>query len=128
MNRLRSWGRPTRLIVALIVAGAALAVLGTLVIHGTPSRSELLVPGHPGQGRIQVSQTGARDYLRLALDVAGVALVLAGVLRWSTRQEGAPQESDARHGYGDSIVDIRTSVDPEIGIRASELPRHHWPL
>ena len=117
MHRLRSWGRPTRPIVGLIAAGVVLLIVGVLVIHGTPARWELHVPGHPGKGRDLVDQTGLRDYVRLALDVAGVGLVLLGLLRWSTRQERVLQESDARHRYGDSIVDARTSVDPVIGMR-----------
>jgi hypothetical protein len=126
MNRLRAWGRPTRAIVALIVAGVILVVIGALVIHGTPPKLELRVPGHPGKGRDLVSQTGLRDYVRLALDVAGAGLVLLGLLRWSTSREREPQESDARRGYGDSIVDVRTSVDPAIGMRpvGSDPKRH----
>jgi hypothetical protein len=126
MNRLRSWGRPTRLIVAVIVGGVLLFVAGAFVIHGTPSHLVPIDPSHPHQGRVAVDSTGARDYLRLVLSVAGVALALFGVLRWSTRREGVPQESDARHGFGDSIVDVRTSVDPAIGMRpvGSDPGRH----
>jgi hypothetical protein len=58
--------------------------------------------------------------------IAGAGLARFGLLRSSTRREREPQESDARHGYGDSIVDARTSVDPVIGMRPVNTdPKHH---
>ncbi len=119
---MRSWGRPTRPMVGLVAAGVVLFVAGAFLIHGTPPTHAHLVGGH---GRVQVDRTGARDYVRLALAVGGIALFLFGTLRWSTQRERSPQESDARHGYGDSIVDARTSVDPVVGMRpvGSEPPR-----
>jgi hypothetical protein len=83
--------------LAVWLAGACcgpLVVIGALVIHGTPSKLQLRVPGHPGKGSDLVSQPGRRDYVRVALDVAGAGLVLLGVLRWSTSRECEPQESD----------------------------------
>lgn len=86
--------------VWLIVAGVVLFVVGAFVVH-------------------------AGDYPRLALAVGGIGLVLFGMLRWSTQRERAPEESDARHGYGDSIVDVRTSVDPAVGMRPVGSEPHH---
>lgn len=120
--RLRNLGRPPRLVVAIFVVGLALIALGVLVIHGTPTTYTHL----PGQrGRVPVTETGVRDVIRFVLAIAGVIVIGFGFVRWNDAREKAANADEEKRRYGDSIVDVRTSVDAAIGMRPvnSEPPK-----
>ena len=40
-----------------------------------------------------------------------------GFVRWNDARERATNAEEEKRGYGDSIVDVRTSIDPAIGMR-----------
>jgi hypothetical protein len=64
---------------------------------------------------VPIDRTGTRDHVRTILDVAGIALLLAGLYRWNTQRERDSAE-DARCGYGnDPAVDARPSAEPLTG-------------
>jgi uncharacterized membrane protein YidH (DUF202 family) len=114
MMRLRNLGRPPRLVVAIFVAGLALIAIGLLVIHGTPT-TYTHIPGQ--RGRVAVTDTGLRDVIRLVLAIAGVIVIGFGFVRWNDAREQATNAEEEKRRYGDSIVDVRTSIDPAIGMR-----------
>lgn len=121
--RLRNLGRPPRLVVAMFIAGLALIAFGLLVIHGTPTT----YTHAPGQrGRVPAAGTGLRDAIRFAVAIAGLIVIVFGFLRWNDAREQAANAEEEQRRYGDSIVDVRTSVDPAIGMRPvnSEPHRH----
>ena len=121
--RLRNLGRPPRQVVAIFIAGLALIAIGLLVIHGTPT-TYTHIPGE--HGRVAVNETGLRDIIRLVLAIAGVVVIGFGFVRWNDAREQATNADEETRRYGDSIVDVRTSIDPAIGMRPvdSEPPRH----
>jgi uncharacterized membrane protein YidH (DUF202 family) len=123
MMRLRNLGRPPRQVVAIVVAGLALIAIGGLVIHGTPT-TYVHMPGQ--RGRVPVTDAGLRDVIRLALVIVGVIVIGFGFVRWNDAREKATNPDEEKRRYGDSIVDVRTSIDPAIGMRPvdSEPPRH----
>lgn len=121
--RLRKLGRPPRLVVAIFVAGLALIAIGVFVIHGTPT-TYAHVPGE--RGRVPVTETGVRDVIRLVLAIAGVVVIGFGFVRWNDAREQPTNAEEEKRAYGDSIVDVRTSIDPAIGMRPVDSePRRH---
>jgi uncharacterized membrane protein YidH (DUF202 family) len=114
MMRLRNLGRPPRAVVAIFVAGLALIALGLLVIRGTPT-TYTHIPGQ--RGRVPVTDTGVRDLVRLVLGIGGLIFIGYGFVRWNDAREQAANPDEEKRRYGDSIVDARTSVDPQIGMR-----------
>jgi uncharacterized membrane protein len=114
MMRLRNLGRPPRAVVAIFIAGFALIAFGLLVVHGTPT-TYTHIPGQ--RGRVPVTDTGMRDVVRLAFAIAGLIVIGYGFVRWNDAREWAANAEEEKRRYGDSIVDARTSVDPQIGIR-----------
>jgi hypothetical protein len=123
MMRLRNLGRPPRPAVALFIAGLALIAVGLLVIHGTPTTYAHV----PGRHRpVPVTETGPRDILRFALAIVGLIVIGFGFVRWNAAREKAANADEEKRRYGDSIVDVRTSVDPAIGMRpVNSEPRRH---
>ena len=121
--RLRNLGRPSRLVVAMFIAGLALIAFGLLVIHGTPTTYTHI----PGQRRpVPGTETGLRDVIRFALAIAGLIVIGFGFLRWNDAREQAANAEEEKRRYGDSIVDVRTSIDPAIGMRPVDSePRRH---
>lgn len=112
--RLRKLGRPPRLVVAIFIAGLALIAIGLLVIHGTPT-TYAHIPGQ--RGRAPVTETGPRDVIRFAFAIAGLIVIGFGFVRWNDARERATNAEEEKRAYGDSIVDVRTSIDPAIGMR-----------
>ena len=97
MHRIRRVGNPPRNAVPFITLAIVLAIVA-FVVHGGLAR---LVAG------------------ALALCALAVALV-----RWKRAADlmgGGPEEfgdpEEYRRHFGDSIVDARTSVDPQVGMR-----------
>jgi hypothetical protein len=73
---------------------------------------------------LPVDRTGWNDYARTGLWVAAAVLSGLGLIRWNAASEPLTDESDSRpRGFGDSIVDARTQVDPAIGIRPVDMSR-----
>ena len=94
--------------------GRALIAIGLLVVHGTPTTYTHI----PGRGRrVRSTETGLRDVIRLALAIAGLVVIAFGFLRWNDARERAANAEEEKRRYGDSIVDVRTSIDPAIGMR-----------
>lgn len=124
LHRIRSLGRPPRSVVAMSAFAILVLVVSIAVLHGTPPAHEQLIG--PRHGTVLVTRTGPIDVVRLVLDLAGIALLLYALVRWSNAREHAPEEHEAQRHHGDSIVDARTSVDPAIGMRPvnSEPNRH----
>jgi hypothetical protein len=54
-----------------------------------------------------------------------VIVIVLGFLRWNDAREQAASAEEEKRRYGDSIVDVRTSVDAAIGMRPvnSEPPK-----
>jgi uncharacterized membrane protein YidH (DUF202 family) len=123
MMRLRNLGRPPRQVIGIFIAGLALIAIGLFVIHGTPT-TYTHIPGE--HGRVAVNETGLRDIIRLVLAIAGVIVIGFGFVRWNDAREQATNADEETRRYGDSIVDVRTSIDPAIGMRPVDSePRRH---
>jgi hypothetical protein len=117
---------PTKLAVAMLLLGLAAFFVGWFVLRGSPD-TILFKGSHHGSGGVHQTTTGAVDIVKFALTWGGVALALAGLLRWYTRNEAAElNDQEARRRFGDSITDARTNQDPLVGMLpvSSTEPRH----
>ena len=105
--------------MAAMTTGVVAAIVGWFVLQGTPAPQ---VHGTPNGAA--PAPTHAVDVIRTILAFGGIALLLAGVYRWYTRAERSPGEEEARHAFGDSIVDARTNQDPLVGMRPVDTTPH----
>jgi hypothetical protein len=103
---MRRVGNPPRDAVPFVTAALVLAALGAFVVSG-------------GLARLVVGALAL-----CALAVAVVRWKRAADLMGGGREDfGDPEQY--RRQYGDSIVDARTSVDPQVGMRPIDTTREH---
>jgi hypothetical protein len=106
MRRMRRVGNPPRDAVPFLTLAVVLAIVTAFVVHGGLAR---LVPG------------------ALALCALAAALVrwkrAADLMGGGAEDFGDPEEY--RRHFGDSIVDARTSVDPQVGMRPVDTTHEH---
>jgi hypothetical protein len=94
-----------------MVLGLVAVIVGWIVLQGTPS------PHQHGWPKGSVPPpTHTIDVVRSILGYGGIAVLLAGLYRWYTLTERSPGEDEARHRFGESIVDARTNQDPLVGM------------
>jgi hypothetical protein len=101
---MRRVGNPPRNSVPFFVLAVALGVLGAFFVHG--------------------------GVARLVIGAAAVGALVGALLRWKRAADpmgGGPEDSgdpeESRRRFGDSIVDARTSVDPQVGMRPIDTTR-----
>ena len=100
MPRITRLGSPPRDSVPFFVLTVVLAILAAFVV---------------GNG-----------VARVVLALAAVGALAGALLRWKAavaRYGGEPEEY--RRHFGDSIVDARTQVDPQVGMRPVDTTRDH---
>ncbi len=100
--------RPTRFVIALLVL-AAVALVAGFAIDGTPMHYVHFKNG----ARVADQPTGAIDYLKFALKIGGVGLVLAAALLHGDRLN-SPEElaGDAAAARDLEAVNRRTVIAP----------------
>jgi hypothetical protein len=106
MRRMRRVGNPPRDAVPLFTLAVVLALVAAFVVHG-------------GLARLIVA----------ALAVCALAVALVRWKRAADLMGGGPEDfgdpEEYRRHYGDSIVDARTSVDPQVGMRPIDTTHEH---
>jgi hypothetical protein len=104
MHRMRRVGNPPRNAVPFLVLAVVLAVVAAFLVHGALAR--------------------------LVIGVAAVCALIAVIVRWKRAADlggGGPEDfgdpAVYHRRFGDSIVDARTRVDPQIGIKPIDTTR-----
>jgi hypothetical protein len=100
--------RPTTFVIALLVLAVVAEVVG-FALHGTPMHYVHFTNGT----RIADQPTGAIDYLKFALKIGGIGLVLAAALLHGDRLN-SPEElaGDAAGAHDLEAVNRRTVIAP----------------
>jgi hypothetical protein len=103
---MRRLGNPPRDSVPFFVLAVVLGVVGAFFMHG--------------------------GVAKLVIGVAAMGALVGALLRWRRAADpvgGSPEDlgdpEESRRRFGDSIIDARTRVDPQIGIMPIDTTRDH---
>jgi hypothetical protein len=100
--------RPTAYVIALLVLAVVAEVAG-FALHGTPMHYVYFKNG----ARVADQPTGAIDYLKFALKIGGIGLVLAAALLHGDRLDSPEElEGDAAGARDLEAVNRRTVIAP----------------
>jgi hypothetical protein len=106
MHRMRRVGGPPRSAVPLFVLAVVLVVVAAFFMDG--------------------------GVARIVIGLGAVCALTAALLRWKRAADlmgGGPEDfgdpEEYRREFGDSIVDARTRVDPQIGIMPIDTTHDH---